>query len=124
MTTYTDIPYADSVLDSPCWVSSTDEEKQTALDMGALWIEDKYICQLTEQVQYANALLADMYVNSILFLPQSAEVASTKVKAGSVETETDFFESGLSNSQFSEVNLLLNGSCSVNSSSGFRVVRA
>lgn len=124
MTIYTDIPYCDSVLNSPCWVSSSDEKKQNAIDTGALWIDDKYICEITEQVQDANALLADMYVNSILFLPQSAEVESTKVKAGSVETETSFFESSLSNSQFSEVTLLLNSSCVVNSSSGFRVVRA
>jgi len=123
---YVDIEYCDSVLSSQCWISADDTQKQRAIDMGELWIDSDYVCGTdSDSVKHANALLADMYVNSSMFTPQDPTIESKKVKAGSVTTEKSYFQQDISNPQFSEVNLLLSSACSVNTSGGsaFNVVR-
>lgn len=124
---YTDIAYCDTVLSSTAWVASTDTEKQTAIDMGELWIDAEYSCvadsPVQTSIQMANALLADKYINSVLFAVNEGEIESKSVKAGSVETERTYFKGASIEDSFAEIKMLLNSECSINHSSVFVTLR-
>jgi len=103
---YCTVVYADTVNVSAEWVAYTDPEKELAITMGRFYIDKNYTCldsddwdrdvvdSVPEEVQLANAKLAEEYALGILIPDFSADVSSPitkkKVKAGSVETDTTY----------------------------------
>ena len=115
---YTDIAYADTINTSTEWVGSSDPEKQVAIDTGEIWINSKYTCAVTDPVndnlQKANALLADMYIQGTMFSVVEGNIISTKVKADTVESEKTYSEGTQQGSNpFAEIDLLLGSVCTI-----------
>lgn len=124
---YTDIAYCDTVNLGVEWVEATDTEKQRAIDTGELWINAEYACSNTDPVddniQRANALLADKFIKGEFFTPETATISEKTVKAGSVETSKTFQGGQRSEDSFAEIKLLLGSVCSISSTAQFVVVR-
>lgn len=120
---------------SSSWNAATDSEKTIALFWGRTYIDSNYSCMdwtdttlfpdypdLPENLKYANALLADEYLNGNLFNVTPAgnkEVVKKRVKAGDVESETTYrgesgTDSGGDVDPFPAVSALLSEWCSVN----------
>jgi len=118
---YATIAQADLELTTEPWISLTDEQKQAALDIGTLWIDDKYSCAVTDPVEpalvQANILLADKYVNGVMFVAPEGVITSKKVKADSVESEKSY-QNGTQQgvNPYAEIELLLGSVCAINSS--------
>lgn len=78
------------------WNSSTDDQKQQALDTGRLYLDTNYICQdfddndAPQSVKNANAYLANCYLDDKLFNntdpSQGSLITEETVKAGSVSS--------------------------------------
>ena len=126
---YATIAQADAVLTDPSWTNLTDSEKQYALDIGTLWIDENYICTATDPVQdnlvQANILLADKYANNLLFVPNEGIVSKKTSKADVVEVSKEY-ETGSTSSkdEFAEIKLLLNSVCDINYIQTFKTMRA
>ena len=100
-TPYISVAEADVLLENvEPWSSATDEEKQEALEMGRLYLDDKYVCIDFDEsnpptnVKDANGYLGNCHLEGSLF-PSAAESTGSfiklkRVKAGSVETETEY----------------------------------
>lgn len=115
---YATIAQADTVLTSTEWYSLTDAEKQYALDIGTLWIDEKYSCTATDPVQdslvTANILLADMKAKGTIYNQKEGSIKSKSSKADVVETSKEY-TSGTQqgDNPFAEIELLLGSVCSV-----------
>jgi len=124
---YTDIAYCDTVNTSTAWVAADDPTKQLAIDMGELWIDKTYTCVISDPVQdnlqRANALLADKHVNGDLYEVQEGEIKSKSVTADTVSSSKEYLQGSGTVDPFAEVNLLLGSVCSINSGSFFITVR-
>lgn len=142
---YCTIAEADVFLDtSSSWNAASDSEKTIALFWGRTYIDSNYTCvdwtdillfpdypELPENLKYANALLADEYLNGNLFNAAptgNKEVVKKRVKAGDVEAETTYrgesgTDSGSSVDPFPSVSALLAEWCSSNDASGICNIR-
>ena len=117
---YCTLAEADSYLDGHSdWESAEDETKQTALFWGRIYIDSKYRCpdldetDPSDNIKYANALLAEDYIQGNLLRSDGSKdpvVAKKRVKAGSVETEKSFLGGQKINYQ-QDVDALLSGEC-------------
>jgi len=129
---YTDIAFADTVNLSAEWAALSDDEKNLALTYGRLFIDKNYTCSTTDwdtndlttipdEVQRANAILADQYTTSELFVTdqKSGPISREMVKAGSVESETEYMGSNAmytkNTDQKPEITMLLSDSCTLGS---------
>ena len=100
-TPYITVAEADVLLEGvEPWASADDEAKQSALEMGRLYLDDKYVCvefdetNPPQNVKDANGYLGNCDLEGGLF-PSAAEstgsfIKKKRVKAGSVETETEY----------------------------------
>jgi hypothetical protein len=116
MTSYATISEADAILQAEPWVSLDSDNKQYALDIGTLWIDEKYYCTvdfvIPETLQRANILLADMQVRGSLFVAKEGEIISKSVSAKSVSTSKTYSDgTQLGVNPFAEIELLLNTVC-------------
>lgn len=118
---------ADTMLSSTEWTGASSAAKQHAIDTAELWIDERYTCVSTDPVQdniqLANALLAEMYIKGTLFKPRDSSVKSKTVKAGSVETSKEFEGGQMSEDALAEIKLLLGAECSINLGATFKTVR-
>jgi len=102
---YCDVAFADTINVSTEWTNATISEKEMAITYGRLFIDKNYSCSDTDEwdtddyttipdeVQRANAILAEQSVQGILLTTDpgfSGPITSTKVKAGSVESEKTY----------------------------------
>lgn len=115
---YATLEEANALLTSTEWVGADDATKQQALDTGTLYIDNDYTCTVADPVDssliLANVLLADMYVQGILFAPKSGNLKATTVKAGPVTVSETFSNSDQTIDPFAEIKLLLGSVCSAN----------
>jgi hypothetical protein len=93
--TFASLSEADVYLErSQKWSSSSDEDKITALIATRWFLESKYSCYISgtipDELKYANSLLAADYVLSSSFFETTTNKKMVRVKAGPVESETDF----------------------------------
>lgn len=117
---YCTLSEADSYLEgSSSWESAEDEAKNTALFWGRVYIDSNYSCpsltetNVSDEIKYANALLAEDYIEGTL-LPSSGSkkpsITSKRSKAGPVESEIKYAGSYKENPQ-QDVDSLLNNQC-------------
>lgn len=129
---YCNIAFADTVNISTEWIALSDDEKNLAISYGRLYIDKNYTCSDTDwdtsdystipdEVQRANAMLAEQYTLNELFPTEnvSGPVTREKVKAGSVESDISYMGSEAQYTKFvdqkPEITLLLSFSCSLGS---------
>lgn len=112
------------------WGAATPSEKQQALFWGRVWLDSNLTCPNldpavpSETIKYANALLAEDYLDGTL-IDQPGVVSATgikrkKQKAGSVEQETEYFEGGGATeiNHQDNVMMLLQDECPTSTGSG------
>lgn len=117
--------YADDVnAESLEWDNLEDEQKTYAISIARMYIDDKYVCSTFEEpypdeLLTANALFADKHAKGLLFINPNVDtkgmVISKRVKAGSVESETEYSElkgNNLGADRFTEISMLLSIYCS------------
>ena len=142
ITPYCSVSYADGYNQSTEWLSTSLPNKELALSNGRLYIDQWYTCGdkadwevcinetiptydcVPEEVQYANALLAEKYILGTLTTKKetSGPITMKRVKAGSVESETQYQGSeaqytGSSFNELEEITMLLSPYCTFGSSS-------
>ena len=103
-TPYCSVIYADGYNQTTEWLSTSFPNKELALSQAALYIDQWYTCVdktdwevcinetipdyscVPEEVQYSNAILAEMHILGTLTTKQefSGPITETEVKAGSV----------------------------------------
>ncbi len=120
VTPYVTLAEADVYLDGiTAWESSEDEQKNAALFWGRVFIDSKYNCpdhdpdDPTDEIKYANALLAEDYINGTLLQSDGTgepSISEKSVKAGPVEVETKYIGGEKDNNQ-QDVDALLSGQC-------------
>lgn len=113
---------------SSIWNSATTAEKEQALFWGRVWLDANFTCpdlaldpdNPSETVKYANALLAEDYLDGTLTDNENTSSGVTGVKrlmqkAGSVEQETEYFEGGgsVEIDYQEDVKLLLDSECTL-----------
>ena len=124
-TPYCSVTYADGYNETTEWLSTTPANKELALSQAALYIDQWYTCVskadwevcinetiptydcVPEEVQYCNAILAEMHILGTLTTKNetSGPITMKKVKAGSVESEVQYQGSFASytGSKFNEI---------------------
>ncbi len=132
-TPYCDIPCADTYLvDSTTWSAASDAQKNTALMYGAIWIDSNYKCSdliadpdnPSDNIKYANALLAEDYLEGTIYSSDGVSSDSIKmkrVKAGSVESEKEFLGGSKQNYQ-QDVDAILQQECTKLNKGGYVLV--
>lgn len=100
---YATVAEADAFLaGDSTWGNLSTNEKDDALLWGRYYIDDNFECFLSsldsipDELKYSNSLLAtDFVTNGTLYKETavSSGLKKKKVKAGDVETETEYFES-------------------------------
>lgn len=124
---YISVAEADTFLiDSSEWSAASVTEKEYAILLSSKWIDGEYTCTVSvpvqDEVQYANAYLADMYVKGTLFSPSGGAVKSVLVKAGPVTVEEEYSDSEQAEDAFAEIRLLLSSTtCTLKTT--FEVIR-
>ena len=95
---YATILQADTYLEIHTdWLDLWDEVKEDALLSARYFIDSNFSCSIDvdaipEEVSYANSLLAyDYYIQGDLFFDNSKSTKRTKVVAGKVESEKEYF---------------------------------
>ena len=95
---YATILQADTYLEIHTdWLDLWDEVKEDALLSARYFIDANFSCSvdmdaIPEEVSYANSLLAyDYYIQGDLFFDNSKSTKRTKVVAGKVESEKEYF---------------------------------
>ena len=130
ITPYCTLVEADVFLStSSTWNNASDTEKNSALFWGRIYIDSKYACvdwttldttpSYPEELKYANALLAEAYIDGTLFdVDETGNrvLTSKRVKAGDVEVEKRYqgdrsFSIGNKIDEFPEVTALLAEYC-------------
>lgn len=127
VTPYCTVAEADVFLaSSSIWNATPTAEKEQALFWGRVWLDANFICSdllaypdsPSETVKFANALLAEDYLDGTLTDNENTSSGVTGIKrlmqkAGSVEQETEYFEGGgTTEIDYQEdVKLLLDGEC-------------
>ena len=124
---YITVTDADAINTASAWTSLSVDEKEYALEMGTLFIDNEYSCPNTTpaetNLQRANALLAEKYAMSELFNQRGGSVLETTVKAGSVMVSEVYEDSEQSVDSFAEIILLMSGtSCVVSQTVEFKRV--
>jgi hypothetical protein len=124
---YITVSDADAINTESAWTSLSVDEKEYALEMGALFINNEYACPniipAEPNLQRANALLGEKYALSELFNQRGGSVIETTVKAGSVMVSEVYEDSEQSEDSFSEIILLMSGtSCVISQSVEFKRV--
>ncbi len=134
VTPYCEMSFANSVnIASTAWDDADTSDKNMALIYGRLFIDKNYTCvvgddeddwdtsdytTIPDEVQRANAILAEMHISGTLFDTQaiSGPITGKKVKAGSAESETTYMGSFATHSktvdQKPEITMLLSPYCS------------
>lgn len=117
---YCTLAEADVYLDGVAiWESAEDEAKNSALFWGRVYIDSKYRCpnldsdNPTDEIKFANALLAEDYLNGTLLNSEGDRepfISRKRAKAGSVEVETHYIGGFTKNNQ-QDVDALLSGQC-------------
>lgn len=115
---YATIAEADAFLDGDVnWKLTSSIRKTEALQFGRYYIDANYQCPYldpndpSESVKYANALYALDYINGELFNADSpSDISVKRVKAGPVETETEF-ENGQRTIKNEKAQTLLSDEC-------------
>jgi hypothetical protein len=125
---YTDIATADTYATSNEWSNATDTEKDQALLMASLWIDQNFTCEfddpVQDEIQAATALLAEQYILGELFTPMTDAIKRQSIKAGSITTTKEFVSGNNPAELFPEAYLYLQGaSCTVNSSVNKKLIR-
>ena len=140
-TGYCTVAYANTANEnSTTWDDLETAQKELAISMGKSFIDSKYTCSdsddwditdtttIPEEIQYANAIMAERYSNGELFDTsdyKSGPIASKKVKAGSVETTTIYAgmysQSVKSTDNNKDITLMISAYCSLGSSTLTRV---
>ena len=133
VTPYCELSFANSINVSDEWEDAETSDKDMALVYGRLFIDQSYTCDDTdwdtsdystipEEVQRSNAILAEMYIQGVLFPDSkgaSGPVTKKRVKAGSVESETTYlgFYAAYTKTtdQKPEITMLLSPYCSFGS---------
>jgi len=120
VTPYITIAETDVYLEgSAIWDSAEDEQKNAALFWGRIYIDSKYSCPdhdpdaPTDEIKYANALLAEDYLAGTLLNTEGTSeptVSAKMVKAGPVEVETKYL-GGIKGNNQQDVDALLSGQC-------------
>ena len=130
---YCDIACADVYLvDSAVWQSATDSQKNIALMYGAIWIDSNYSCldliadleNPSDNIKYANALLAEDYLEGTLYASDgttSDRIKMKRVKAGSVESEKEYIGGTKQNYQ-QDVDAILQQECTKLNKGGYVLV--
>lgn len=117
--------YADSVCSSITWTEASDENKESALQVARVYIENNFFLNFSESsvpenVQTASALLAEKHLTASLFEAEAAlkpakGLTKTMVDAKGVKTEKswDPAYSGGKIDPYPEISALLrmNGAC-------------
>lgn len=82
------------------WIDAEKTEKEDALLWGRYYIDANFNCgtidmdALSDEIKFANSLLGyDYLTQGDLFFDNSPRIKLKRVKAGSVETEKEFFSS-------------------------------
>lgn len=127
---YADITYANGVnVDIAAWEDLETNQKQYALDISRMYIDDKYVCVdweedypdgiYPDELLTANSKFALEYVNGNLFTATNDDNAgsliSKTVKAGSVSSSKEYSDIGVSQKgkdRFPEISMLLSPYCS------------
>lgn len=118
LTPYVSVLEADVYLDDdPIWLNASITEKDKALYYGRVYFDKYYSCvdhdadAPTDSVKYANALLGNLYFKNTLFAKDPAQrIGLKRVKAGSVESETEYL-GGLTIITTNEVDAVLASEC-------------
>lgn len=127
---YCTIAEADVFLaNSAIWSEATDTEKTSALFWGRMYIDSKYTCvdwatldttpDYPEELKYANALLAEAYLDGSLFEFDETGgrvLTSKRIKADTIEIEKRYqgdrsFSTGSALDPFPEITALLTTWC-------------
>jgi len=106
-TPYCDLACANVILsESDIWNSASQQEQELALSYGRAFLDMRFDCiefdetDPPEAIKYANALAAEGYLAGTL-IPEIGSVSGTVrrefVKAGDVESETEYFTSDTAN---------------------------
>ena len=123
VTPYVTLAEADVYLvDRTSWEDADDDVKNNALFWGRIYIDSIYNCpdliddpdNPTDQIKFANALLAEDWIQGNLLNTSGTTEPTVKmkrVKAGSVESETEYLGGTVNNPQ-QDVDALLSSECS------------
>lgn len=116
---------------SSAWADANTTQKNSALFWGRIHLDSKYSCVAfdeddpPDEVKYANALLAEDYLQGTLLddgTDVNGRIKLKRSKAGSVETETEYLGGASVNNYQDDVNQLLHGICTKTGSST-RIIR-
>ena len=132
---YCELSYANLNNVSTEWSYASVADKNYAITIGRLYIDKNYVCldsdlwdttdytTIPEEVQKANSILAEQYILGLLITTdkkESGPIVKTRVKAGSVESETVYkgyySKSGSKIDEQPEVTMLLSAYCSLGNS--------
>ena len=132
---YCDIACADTFLaDSTVWNDATDSEKNNALFWGRTWIDSNYRCSNLDEnnpsseIQYANALAAEDYLEGTLLSSTGSSntqtVKKTKTSAQTGTSTEKEFSGGTTTNPQQDIDALLSEQCtkSKTSSSNYKVL--
>lgn len=138
-TAYCTVEEANTVNNSDAWNVLLEQERQTALNWGRVYLDSYYSCGVYNHVDLddiddeavvnafkaANAVLGDKYANDELFeatATTNSKIAEKQVKAGSVSTRTKYADPAVGETYdpFPEVSAILSGYCTYKNS-GFQM---
>ena len=116
--------------DSAAWNNATDSEKDQALFWGRIYIDTNFTCSAliadpanpSENVKYANALLAEDWLEGTLFQGEDTRkgtMVHKRVRAGSVESQKSYYVG----SAQEDISNLLSSECSKNIAKTKQILR-
>lgn len=132
---YCELTFANANNNSDAWLRASSTEKNFAITMGRIYIDEVYTCldsddwdttdytTIPDEVQLANSMLAEEYISGTLIdtdVKTSGPVTKKKVKAGPVESETTYkgyySRSGSSVDEHPYITMLLSPYCTYGNS--------
>ena len=117
---------------SETWENAETSAKNNALFWGRVYIDSNYSCvtidpsAIPEEIKFANALLAEDYLEGTLIDDGSSisgNITMKRVKAGSVESETEYGSGTKSGNPQDDVDRLLHDLCTKKGGSVTKILR-